>query len=153
MLQEFMEVQFLVTRCFRMSRSLFLCILDAVKNYNNFFEQRMDCTGRWSLSTLQKITAFFRILAYGVPTDATDEYISIDPNEANYVSSEDPSSTSQFRRVPNSRQREQMEEEQIQADVAMVARLAQQDDDDDIPSTYQEGYVDAIDLEDEMDEF
>ncbi|XP_057803130.1 uncharacterized protein LOC131018426 [Salvia miltiorrhiza] len=65
-----------------MSRSLFLRIVDAVKNHNGFFEQRMDCTGRWGLSTLQKITAAFRILAYGVPADATDEYINIGESTA-----------------------------------------------------------------------
>ncbi|XP_019157576.1 PREDICTED: uncharacterized protein LOC109154175 [Ipomoea nil] len=33
--------------------------------------------GRLGLSTLQKVTAAFRILAYGVAEDATDEYIQI----------------------------------------------------------------------------
>ncbi|XP_057812312.1 uncharacterized protein LOC131026456 [Salvia miltiorrhiza] len=69
-------------RRFRMSRSLFLRIVDAVKNHNGFFEQRMDCTGRWGLSRPQKITAAFRILAYGVPADATDEYINISESTA-----------------------------------------------------------------------
>ncbi|XP_057793131.1 uncharacterized protein LOC131009740 [Salvia miltiorrhiza] len=69
-------------RRFRMSRSLFLRIVDAVKNHNDFFEQRMDCTGRWGLSTLQKITVAFRILAYGVPADATDKYINIGESTA-----------------------------------------------------------------------
>ncbi|XP_057791168.1 uncharacterized protein LOC131008295 [Salvia miltiorrhiza] len=64
-------------RRFRMSRSLFFRIVDDVKNHNSFFKQRTDCTGRWGLSTLQKITAAFRILAYEVPADATDEYINI----------------------------------------------------------------------------
>ncbi|XP_042386909.1 uncharacterized protein LOC121978664 [Zingiber officinale] len=39
--------------------------------------QRRDGLGRLGLSSLQKITTAFRILAYGVPVDATDEYIKI----------------------------------------------------------------------------
>ncbi|XP_057796931.1 uncharacterized protein LOC131012963 [Salvia miltiorrhiza] len=69
-------------RRFRMSRSLFHRIVDAVKNHNSYFQQGRDCTGRLGLSTLQKITAAFRILAYGVPADATDEYINIGESTA-----------------------------------------------------------------------
>ena len=64
-------------RRFRMSRSLFLRIVDAVKSHNPYFEQRTDALGRLGLSPLQKITAAFRMLAYGVPADATDEYVKI----------------------------------------------------------------------------
>ncbi|KAK2650991.1 hypothetical protein Ddye_018480 [Dipteronia dyeriana] len=38
---------------------------------------RMDSVGRLGLSALQKITTVFRMLAYGCPADATDEYIKI----------------------------------------------------------------------------
>ncbi|KAK3222730.1 hypothetical protein Dsin_009755 [Dipteronia sinensis] len=54
-----------------MGRSLFLCIVD------NYFVQRKDIVGKLGLSALQKITAVFQMLVYGVPADATDEYIKI----------------------------------------------------------------------------
>ncbi|KAK4723665.1 hypothetical protein R3W88_026444 [Solanum pinnatisectum] len=60
-----------------MSRNLFLRIIDAIKDHNTYFEQRIDARGRFELSTLQKITAMFRMLAYGLPADATDEYVKI----------------------------------------------------------------------------
>ncbi|KAK3199026.1 hypothetical protein Dsin_022441 [Dipteronia sinensis] len=60
-----------------MGRSLFLRIVNAVETRDNFFMQRRDSVGRLSLSALQKITAIFRMLAYSLPADATDEYIKI----------------------------------------------------------------------------
>ena len=71
----FNEVMF--RRRFRMSRSLFLRIVLAVKAHDNYFVQRTDALGRPGLSTLQKATAIFRMLAYGIPADATDEYVKI----------------------------------------------------------------------------
>ena len=69
-------------RRFRMSQPLFLRIVDAVKSHDNYFQQRCDGLGRLGLSTLQKITAVFRMLAYGVPADATDEYVKIGESTA-----------------------------------------------------------------------
>ncbi|KAL5832315.1 hypothetical protein ACOSQ4_017669 [Xanthoceras sorbifolium] len=66
-------------RRFRMSRSLFLRIANEVDNY---FVQRRDGLGRLGLSSLQKITSVFRMLAYGVPADSTDEYIKIGESTA-----------------------------------------------------------------------
>ncbi|XP_019158427.1 PREDICTED: uncharacterized protein LOC109155149 [Ipomoea nil] len=60
-----------------MSQNLFLRIANAVEDHDNYFVQRRDRIGRAGLSTLQKLTTAFRILAYGVPADATDEYIQI----------------------------------------------------------------------------
>ncbi|KAK3229557.1 hypothetical protein Dsin_001438 [Dipteronia sinensis] len=62
---------------FRMGRSLFLRIVEKVEARDNYFVQRRDSVGRLGLSALQKITAVFRMLAYGCPADATDEYIRI----------------------------------------------------------------------------
>ncbi|XP_018479657.2 uncharacterized protein LOC108850663 [Raphanus sativus] len=69
-------------RRYRMSRPLFLCIVDAVENHDIYFKQRRDIIGRLGLSSLQKITAVFRMLAYGLPADATDEYIKIGESTA-----------------------------------------------------------------------
>ncbi|XP_042406425.1 uncharacterized protein LOC121996500 [Zingiber officinale] len=64
-------------RRFRMGWNLFMRIRDAVTNHDNYFIQRRDGLGRLGLSSLQKITVAFQILAYGVPADTTDEYIKI----------------------------------------------------------------------------
>lgn len=64
-------------RRFRMSKRLFLHIVEAVKQHDNYFTQRHIASGRMGLSTLQKVTAGFRILVYGMPADATYEYIKI----------------------------------------------------------------------------
>ncbi|XP_020249351.1 uncharacterized protein LOC109826745 [Asparagus officinalis] len=60
-----------------MSRSLFLRIVDAVNDHDYYFQQRSDGLGRMGLSLLQKVTVVFHMLAYGLPTDATDEYVKI----------------------------------------------------------------------------
>ena len=57
-------------------------VLDAVKQHDNYFTQRRDALGRLGLSTLQKVTAAIRILAYGMHADATDEYIKIGESTA-----------------------------------------------------------------------
>ncbi|KAK3173948.1 hypothetical protein Dsin_032818 [Dipteronia sinensis] len=69
-------------RRFRMVRSLFLRIVNAMGTSENFFVQRRDSVGRLGLSALQKITTVFRMLAYGLPVDATDEYIKIGESTA-----------------------------------------------------------------------
>ncbi|XP_042472493.1 uncharacterized protein LOC122055180 [Zingiber officinale] len=69
-------------RRFRMGRNLFMRICDAVTNHDNYFIQKRDGLGRLGLSSLQKITVAFQILAYGVPADATDEYIKIGESTA-----------------------------------------------------------------------
>ena len=60
-----------------MSRPLFLRIVNEVEQYDPYFIQRTDVVGVLGLSSLQKIIAAYRILAYGTPTDSVDEYIKI----------------------------------------------------------------------------
>ena len=67
----------LFRRRFRMSLSIFFRITDAVKNHDAYFKQRKDSLGKLGLSTYVKITAAFRQLVYGLPADATDEYLKI----------------------------------------------------------------------------
>ncbi|XP_042973135.1 uncharacterized protein LOC122304941 [Carya illinoinensis] len=67
----------LFRRRFRMSRPLFLRILNEVESYDPYFVQRRDNAGRLGLSCMQKITAALRMLAYGVTGDFMDEYIRI----------------------------------------------------------------------------
>ena len=65
-----------------MSRPLFLRIVNEVEQYDPYFIQRTDAIGVLSLSSLQKITSAYRILAYGTPADSVDEYIRIGESTA-----------------------------------------------------------------------
>ena len=60
-----------------MKRSLFLRIVEDVKDNNTFFRQRRDAAQRLGLSPLQKVTAAIRQLAYGISSDCVDKYIRI----------------------------------------------------------------------------
>ncbi|GAA0183814.1 hypothetical protein LIER_31163 [Lithospermum erythrorhizon] len=64
-------------RRFRMQRELFNRIKDAVEAHEQYFVQRHNATEKLGLSYLQKITAAFRMLAYGITGDLTYEYIRI----------------------------------------------------------------------------
>ncbi|XP_020262325.1 putative nuclease HARBI1 [Asparagus officinalis] len=72
----------LFRRRFRMHRSLFLRIVEAVRDHDNFFIQKMDGVSKLGLSTLQKVTSAFRMLAYGTSADSTDEYVRIGESTA-----------------------------------------------------------------------
>ncbi|KAF5464601.1 hypothetical protein F2P56_014670 [Juglans regia] len=69
-------------RRFRMHRNLFLRIHSAVEAHDDYFVQKRDASGRLGLSSLQKITAAIRMLAYGVTTDLMDEYVRIGESTA-----------------------------------------------------------------------
>ena len=60
-----------------MSRNLFLRIQHEVEAYESYFIQKRDNAQKWGLSSLQKITAALRMLAYGVTADFMDEYVRI----------------------------------------------------------------------------
>ena len=60
-----------------MNRPLFLRILNAVEQHDDYFEQKRNAAHQHGLSCFQKVTAVFRMLTYGVAADATDEYVRI----------------------------------------------------------------------------
>jgi hypothetical protein len=62
---------------FRMSHLLFCRIQNAVEAHDVYFVQRRDGSKRLGFSSLQKITAALRMLAYGVTADFMDEYLKI----------------------------------------------------------------------------
>ena len=64
-------------RRFRMRRHMFLRIVDALNNHDEYFQLRVDTLRRKGLSPLQKCTTAIHILAYGSPADSVDEYILI----------------------------------------------------------------------------
>jgi len=65
-------------RRFRMNRELFMRIHDAVVEHDPVnFKQRRDAAKKLGLSSLQKITAAIRILAYGMSGDICDDYLKL----------------------------------------------------------------------------
>ena len=60
-----------------MSCLIFLRIVNEVKQYDPYFIQITDAIGALGLSSLQKITVVYRIIAYGTPADSVDGYIRI----------------------------------------------------------------------------
>ena len=60
-------------RRFRMGRTLFLRIHDKIATSDPYFLQRSDAAGVRGLSSLQKITAAMRLMAYGASADSLDE--------------------------------------------------------------------------------
>ena len=65
-----------------MRRPVFLRIMNAVEEHNDYFVQKRNTTSELGLSYLQKVVATFRMLAYGVPADALDEYFRIGESTA-----------------------------------------------------------------------
>jgi len=51
--------------------------MNAIEAHDDYFVQKRDCCNELGLSCFQKVTAAFRMLTYGVPADATDEYVRI----------------------------------------------------------------------------
>uniref|UniRef100_A0A0D3D0C2 Uncharacterized protein n=1 Tax=Brassica oleracea var. oleracea TaxID=109376 RepID=A0A0D3D0C2_BRAOL len=64
-------------RRFRMNKALFLRIVHRLSIEVEYFQPKVDATGRSSLTTLQKCTAAIRQLAYGAGSDTVDEYVRI----------------------------------------------------------------------------
>ena len=64
-------------RRFPMSRSLFLRIHSRVEATEPYFVQKRNAANILRLSSLQKMSAAIRILAYGVSADFMDEYLRI----------------------------------------------------------------------------
>ncbi|KAK3195147.1 hypothetical protein Dsin_026457 [Dipteronia sinensis] len=63
---------------FRMNRLLFMHIHDAVLEHDPMnFRQRRDTAKKLGLSSLQKVTAAIRMLAYGMTADQCDEYLKV----------------------------------------------------------------------------
>jgi hypothetical protein len=65
-----------------MSRPLFLRIMHAVENHNDYFMQKRNAAYKLGLSCLQKITVAFYMLCNGVAADITVEYVCIEESTA-----------------------------------------------------------------------
>jgi hypothetical protein len=64
-------------RRFRMRRELFLRIHDAIVDHEPYFVQRRNAAGKLGHSSLQKMIAAIKMLAYGVTADFMDKYLRI----------------------------------------------------------------------------
>ncbi|XP_058776996.1 uncharacterized protein LOC131651349 [Vicia villosa] len=64
-------------RRYRMHKHVFLRIVEALGQHDEYFRMMVDATGRSSLSPLQKCTAVIRMLAYGTSADSVDDYLRI----------------------------------------------------------------------------
>ncbi|KAK2661560.1 hypothetical protein Ddye_000134 [Dipteronia dyeriana] len=63
---------------FQMNRLLFICIHDPAHEHDPMnFKQRRDATKKLGLSSLQKVTAAIRMLAYVMAADQCDEYLKV----------------------------------------------------------------------------
>ncbi|XP_021985392.1 uncharacterized protein LOC110881443 [Helianthus annuus] len=62
---------------FRMSKRLFLRIVDDLEANYDYFKQKPDARGALGFTGIQKCTSALRILAYGNTTDINDEYLKI----------------------------------------------------------------------------
>jgi hypothetical protein len=59
-------------RRFRMSKDLFLRIVDGVEAHDDYFRQRPNAAGLHGATALQKMFGSFRMLSYDVPADSND---------------------------------------------------------------------------------
>jgi ABC-type tungstate transport system substrate-binding protein len=65
-----------------MHRHVLECLLDVVQQVDPYFVQHPNCANELGLSTLQKVVAVVRILAYGIPADVIDGYVRIGESTA-----------------------------------------------------------------------
>jgi len=56
--------------------------MNTVEGHDDYFVKKRNAAGVLGLSCFQKITAALRMLTYGVPVDATDEYVRIGESTA-----------------------------------------------------------------------
>ncbi|XP_071679834.1 uncharacterized protein [Lolium perenne] len=52
-----------------MNRGRFMKIVYGVREYDDYFMAKQDCTDLWGFTSIQKCTAAIRCLAYGAPPD------------------------------------------------------------------------------------
>jgi hypothetical protein len=64
-------------RRFRISRDLFLRIVDGVEAHDDYFRQRPNAIGLHGATALQKVFGSFLMLPYDVPADSMDEVVRI----------------------------------------------------------------------------
>ncbi|XP_024016514.1 uncharacterized protein LOC112089892 [Eutrema salsugineum] len=69
-------------RRFRMTKDLFMHIVQRLSTEVPYFQQRRNAIGRLGLSPLQKCSAAIRMMANGTAADAVDEYLRLGASTA-----------------------------------------------------------------------
>ena len=77
-----MQDEAVFRRRFRMNRKLFLDIMHAIREFDTYFKLKTDCTGTVGFTSIQKCTVTMRLLAYGAPADAHDDYLRMSESTA-----------------------------------------------------------------------
>jgi hypothetical protein len=62
-------------RRFRMNKDLFMKIVQGVREYDDYFKCKKDCTKNWGFTSVQKCTTALRCIAYGAPPDTSVDYL------------------------------------------------------------------------------
>ncbi|XP_062179427.1 uncharacterized protein LOC133884045 [Phragmites australis] len=60
-----------------MKRDIYCKIVKEVEEHDPWFQQRRNAAGELGLSSLQKVTVAFRMLAYDAPADSLDECLRL----------------------------------------------------------------------------
>jgi hypothetical protein len=58
-----------------MNNELFMKIVQGVREYDDYFKYKKDCTRKWGFTSVQKCTAALRCIAYGAPSDTSVDYL------------------------------------------------------------------------------
>ncbi|KAL7616034.1 hypothetical protein Lser_V15G02803 [Lactuca serriola] len=69
-------------RRFRLNKTIFLRISNALESRYDFFKQKPDARGRMSFSSIQKCVAALRYLGYSITFDASDVYLKVSERTA-----------------------------------------------------------------------
>jgi hypothetical protein len=64
---------FMFCQRFRMRISLFRQIVQDLQDHDKYFIQKRDAAGKLGFSSIQKVTAAMRMMAYGCSADSIDE--------------------------------------------------------------------------------
>ena len=59
-------------RRYRMSRKLFLRIVNSIREFDSYFKCKNDCTNKFGFTSIQKCTTAMRMLAYGAPGNSLE---------------------------------------------------------------------------------
>jgi hypothetical protein len=60
---------------FRMNKELFMTIVQGVREYDDYFKYKKDCTRKWGFTSVQKCTAALWCIAYGASPNAPMDYL------------------------------------------------------------------------------
>jgi hypothetical protein len=58
-----------------MIKDLFMKIVQGVREYDDYFKYKKDCTGKWGFMSVHKCTVALRCIAYGAPPDNSVDYL------------------------------------------------------------------------------